>query len=281
MTIYDRVTANVITKLEQGVAPWHKGWKDSGIPTNYITNKPYHGINTLLLSMMGYSSQYWMTYNQTKQKGGQVKTGEHATMIVYFDFIESKYETVTDKNGIEKPKKFPMLRYYNVFNILQTTLKAPENKVVEHTPITEADQLISKYANDIRITHDGGRAFYSPSMDFVNVPKMADFEKIEEYYAVMFHELTHSTGHASRLNRDGVVKPVHFASHEYSKEELVAEMGACFMSSITGIERVTLDNSVAYIQSWIRALKNDKTMLITAGGQAQKAVDYIINYQGK
>ena len=282
MDIYGEITDLVISKLDGGIIPWEKGWAETGAPKNIASNKQYYGINTLLLSMMGYSSNIWGTYNQIKQKGGQVKRGEKSTPIVYFDFVKSKYETVTDKDGNEKPKIYPMLKRYSVFNILQSTLTPPTQTKVEHKPIKEVNILIKKYVNNkvnfIRQIEQ--RAYYKPSEDFVNMPILSSFKKVEIYYSTLFHELTHSTGHATRLSREGITsEKANFGNHLYSKEELVAEMGSCFLNSMVGITSKTIDNNTAYIQSWIKALKNDKKMLVSAGSKAQKAVNYIINFQ--
>lgn len=283
MNIYEDITNLVITKLESGTVPWEKGWAEAGQPTNYVSKKTYHGINTLLLSMQGYTSKYWLTFNQVVSLKGQVKAGSKSTPIVYFDFIESKTEKYTDRNGIEKAKVIPMIKKYSVFNVAQTTLKIAEEVKTDKklNPIMEAEQLIHAYSTSLPIYEKEQRAYYHPLADYINMPKMHTFINSEYYYSVLFHELTHSTGHAKRLNREEVTKTASFGSHLYSKEELVAEMGACFLNSFAGITAQTIDNSTAYIQSWIKALKNDKRLLVTAGTQAQKAVEYITSYQGK
>lgn len=284
--IYERVTNIVLEQLEKGTITWRKGWKDTGRPANYITKKQYNGFNAFLLSSLGYSSPYFLTFNQCQQQGGKIKAGAKSVPIVYFDFIPSKWEKVTTKDKttgeeITKPKMVAMLKYYNVFNITQTTLPVPKTEGVKDTfnPIQEAEKIVQGYKTIPKLTHEGSRAYYSPLVDVVNMPDKMSFESESNYYSVLFHELTHSTGAQKRLNRSTVTDGHRFGSHEYSKEELIAEMGASFMASIAGIEQATLSNSVAYIQGWLKALRNDKKMLVMAGAQAQKAVNYITNYQ--
>jgi len=165
----------------------------------------------------------------------------------------------------------PMLRYYNVFNLEQT----------EGIPIPEkAEQIIAGMPLKPDIYHGGNKACYSPSPDSIHLPSQHTFLYPEEYYCTAFHELIHSTGHTSRIGRKSILEPTYFGSHEYSKEELVAEMGAAFLCGYAGIEQKTIDNSAAYIQGWLKVLKKDMTLLVHAAAQAQKGADYILNRKG-
>jgi len=282
--IYERVTNIILAQLEKGTIAWRKGWVMVGRPKNLISGKEYNGFNAFLLASLGYSSPYFLTFNQCNQRGGKIKAGEKSAPIVYFDFIASKWEkvTTTDKatgEEVTKAKIIPMLKYYNVFNVTQTTITDYPKTQAKSTfnPIKEAEAIVKGYADIPKLTSGGNSAYYSPLVDVVNMPDKLNFESEQNYYSVLFHELTHSTGAQKRLNRSTVTDGHKFGSHEYSKEELIAEMGASFLSSMAGIEQATLTNSVAYIQGWLKALRNDKKMLVMAGAQAQKAVNYITN----
>jgi antirestriction protein ArdC len=275
MNVYEIITGKIIEKLEAGTAPWRKPWTGGEMPRNLITGKVYRGINLFLLNMANYTSPYWLTYNQCKEKGGIVKAGAKATPIVYWKLDKEE----KDENGESRP---PLLRYYNVFNSEQCTgLDIPqlETEQREFAPIEVCMMTVAAMPNAPRIQHEQSKAFYVPSMDYVNMPRPESFTSAEEYYSVLYHELTHATGHASRLNRKGITNHNGFGSSDYGKEELIAEMGAAFLCGCTGIENRTLDNSAAYIEGWIKAIREDKKIVITAAAAAQKAADYILNKQ--
>jgi len=275
--VYDIINQRIIDLLEQNVIPWHKPWNaSSNFPKNMVSKKEYRGINIFILASSPYSSPYWMTFNQIQSKGGHVIKGEKSMPVIFWKWLDKK----DDDPGTGK---IPMLRYYNVFNLDQTEgIETPPTTEIINTftPIEMAEQIIEGMPYRPEIRHGGNRASYSPMLDFVKLPVPEAFQSPEEYYSTCFHELTHSTGHASRVGRKGVLEPSYFGSHEYSKEELVAEMGAAFLCGHTGIENITLNNSVAYLQGWLKALKSDKTLLIHAAAQAQKAADFILNRKG-
>ena len=296
--IYEMITNRVIKKLEEGVVPWKKPWKvqrTSGgfyesAQKNIITKKSYRGFNVMLLEMMGFESPYWMTFNQAKKLGGKVMKGEKGTPIVYWSpiLIDDK-DNLDPKTGKPKKKKVLLLKYYTVFNLEQVEgvdapkVEAPKvEEKVEELPEFEtielAEKIVAEFKTMPSYRHAGSRAFYSPSEDRIQVPNKEDFDSNEEYYSTLFHEMIHATGHQSRLNREGVTNPTYFGSHEYSKEELVAEFGNCFLCAECGIEN-TFDNSAAYIQNWLQALKDDKKLLISASGLAKKAAQYILNIE--
>ena len=268
--VYDLITARIVEKLKSGTVPWHKPWNaETGAPRN-IRGTPYRGINVFMLGFQPYDSPYWMTFKQARELGGSVQKGQKGTPIVFWKWLKKR-------NAEGKTERIPFLRYYTVFNAAQCegvpvpTLDTPER---EHTPIGECERVVSCYGSGPTIHHGGGSAFYSPSTDSVTLPAPERFETGEGYYSTLFHELGHSTGHRSRLAREGVVNPVRFASHEYSREELVAEMAAAFLCGRCAIDR-TLDNSAAYLAGWLRVLRKDSRMIVVAAGQAQKAADWI------
>ena len=283
--VYEIVTEKLITALEAGTAPWHKSWGTSEtLPANFQSGKKYRGINTFLLNCAGFSSPYWLTYKQAKEKGGNVKKGEKGMPVVFWNWIYKDKDGKTIKDNwldrqSEAEKKIPFLRYYTAFNAEQiegVEFPAVDIPTREHTPIEACEKIVDGMPNPPQMETQGNQPCYIPSQDKVRMPKPEHFEGGEEYYSTLFHELTHATGHKSRLNRKELTKVSGFGSRDYSKEELVAEMGAAFLCSQAGIEN-TIDNSAAYLQSWIKTLKGDSKLAVMAAAQAQKAADYILN----
>lgn len=278
MDVYSIVTDRIIQALEEGTVPWQKPWIGSGRAINYVSRKPYKGINTLLLDQPGE----YLTFKQCESLGGKVKKGEKSNMIVFFTFSERKEK---GSNGEDKIISFPVLKYYNVFHITQcegieSKLETPS---LNANPLTEGETIIDGYVSKSGVkfepTKGSDRAFYRPAEDRVVVPDISQYKILEEYYSTAFHELTHSTGHSSRLKRfgeknDGIAA---FGNDVYSKEELIAEIGSSMLMSIAGIERPeTFQNSASYLQSWLDVLKGDKRLIVTAANAAQKAVDLIL-----
>ena len=278
MDVYGVVTEKILKALEMGVGPWQKPWVGTGAAINYISRKPYRGVNTLLLDQPGE----YLTFKQCESLGGKVKKGEKSNMIVFFTFSEHKEK---DANGEDKITTFPVLKYYNVFHVTQcegieSKLEPPSPNA---DPLAKGEAIIDGYVARSGVGFEAvkgsDRAFYRPSEDRVIVPHISQYKLIEEYYSTSFHELTHSTGHSTRLKRfgeknDGVAA---FGDEVYSKEELIAEIGSAMLMSISGIERPeTFTNSAAYLQSWLKVLKEDKRLIVTAANSAQKAVDLIL-----
>jgi antirestriction protein ArdC len=265
--IYEMVNAKIMEKLEAGVIPWRKPWV-GGNAVNWKTQKPYRGMNAIMLDAGEYA-----TFNQIKEAGGKVKKGAKSEIIVFWKILKKENE-----DG--EVEKLPLLKYYRVFNIEKDVegLEPKQNRAEfkDHDPIEEADKIFKGYINCPSYTFHMGGAWYKPAFDMINVPPMKAFTHVEEFYCTLFHEMAHSTGHESRLKREGIKNVAAFGSNDYSKEELIAEMTASMLCGVAGIDNSTLDNSAAYIQSWLRALKDDKTMLVQAAGKAQKAADYIL-----
>lgn len=274
--VADIITEAIISKLESGVIPWRKPWHAATqAPRNLVTEKPYRGINAFLLATVGYASPYYLTFKQVADRGGQVKAGSKGFPVVFWSTVEVEDRETGDE------KHIPFMRYYTVFNVEQTTLEVPQLPDVERefNPIAEAERIVAAMPNRPEIRHREAKAFYSPAFDFVNMPKRELFKGNEEYYSTLFHELGHSTGHVNRLARKGVTESSYFGSHEYSKEELVAEMAAAFLCAEAEISPATIENSAAYIGSWLKALKSkdNRAMVIQAASQAQKATDFILD----
>jgi len=275
MKVYEIITSRIIEKLEAGIIPWHKPWHSvEGVPKNLITKKEYRGINVFLLAMQRYESPYWLSFKQARDLGGNVKKDEKGTPVVFWNWLNK-----IDDEGNEK--NIPFMRYYTVYNIAQCEnfdeSKIPAIPTIHNDfdHIAGCETIIADMPNCPEIQQGKQRASYNPLSDIISIPRFDSFDTAEEYYSTLFHELTHSTGHGSRLNRlNNNVSS--FGNEEYSKEELVAEMGAAFLCGFAGIENITINNSVAYIQGWLKALKDDKKLVIMAAAQAQKAADYIL-----
>lgn len=271
--IYEKITNQIISELEKGKIPWLKPWKCSW-PANLKTGKSYKGVNVLLLSIKNYTSRYWATYNQIKGLGGRVKRGEKSTQIVFWNVYEKE----------EDERKFFFLRTYNVFNADQCVglehARLDEEKENQdkptHQKIKDCDSIFDKWTNKPSLSTAGDVACYSPLADQIKMPHLSKFDNAEGYYSTLFHEATHSTGHKSRLDREGVQGTSFFGSVTYSKEELIAEFGAAFLCGITGIQNsATSKNNAAYIQSWLKVFKNDPKIALQAASAAQKAVEFI------
>ncbi|MEA5115674.1 MAG: zincin-like metallopeptidase domain-containing protein [Geobacteraceae bacterium] len=281
MNVYEIINKRIIDLLERGTIPWKKPWNvANGIPVNLVSKKEYRGVNVFMLACQQYGSPYWMTFKQIKEKGGYVRQGEKATPVIFWKWLD-RNDADDDPEG--KNGKVPLLRYYNVFNLEQTEgIPIPEPEVINNplNSIEKAEQIITGMPLKPDIYHGGNKACYSPSQDTIHLPNQHSFLSPEEYYCTAFHELIHSTGHTSRIGRKSILEPTYFGSHEYSKEELVAEMGAAFLCGYAGIEQNTLENSASYIQGWLKVLKKDMTLLVHASAQAQKGADYILKRKG-
>lgn len=278
--VYQVVTDRIISELEKGEIPWKKPWiGGSNCAYSYSTVKPYCFINQILL---GCSGEY-ISFNECAANGGHVKKGEQGHKVVSWAKIKEK---VMLENGDEREELLLLPRLYTVFEISQcegiTRKHEIDTRTFEHDPIEEAEKIISAYLEHepllFKPTEHSAQAYYSPSTDTVVVPQIQQFPEISEYYSTVFHELTHSTGHVTRLNRLSTGKSAAFGSNDYSKEELVAELGAAAICNYVGIEtESSFRNSTAYIQNWIKALKDDKRLIIGASARADKAVEYILS----
>ncbi len=269
---YDRITERIVSLLTQGTVPWHKPWQvTTGMPRNLVSQKPYRGINVFLLMAMNYESPHWLTLRQANLLGGQIKPGEKSCPVVFW-----KPMKVKDKESGED-RMIPFLRLYHVFNItqcqgLKNIPKADDSAFIQTLPA----ELVANMPQRPVIKHGMAMACYSPVSDVVNMPDPARFESADHYHATLFHELVHSTGHEKRLKRAGVVERNGFGSDPYGKEELIAEMGSAFLCGYAGIVERTIDSSAAYLEGWLKQLQQDKTLIVHAAAQAQKAADFIL-----
>ena len=278
--IYQMVTDRIIAKLEAGTIPWkHFASSPLGAPKNLVSNKPYHGINYFLLGACSkYSSPFWLTFHQAQELGGHVRKGERSEIVVFWKFLQ-----VEDKQTGEK-KEIPFLKYSHVFNLQQceglklpATVASPTPRNTD--PIREAQAIVDNMPNRPRLEIDDvPSAYYSPAGDYVHMTARERCVNDESFYSTLFHELSHSTGHTSRLNRmNGDTAWHRFGSKPYANEELVAEMGATMLCAHAGIFQAIGENSAAYIANWLVRLQNDKTLVVHAAAKAAKSTNYILN----
>jgi antirestriction protein ArdC len=265
-SVYEIATEKILEHLEKGVIPWQRPWKTNSMPTSVVTGKEYRGINRFLLALQPYECSQWITFKQANKLGGKIRKGERSYPVFFFQFLEKE-----DNEG--KIETIPLLKYYRVWNLEQTegieyTIEKPE-KVFN--PIESAETIVRNYTDMPPITYGGNKACYSPLIDTIQLPTKESFHSSEGYYSTLFHEMIHSTGHEKRINR-----PFgrNFGDHKYSKEELVAEFGAAYLCSLAGIDN-QIENNAAYINSWIKALKNNQKWLVSAASQAEYAVNWI------
>jgi len=277
MTVYEIITERITQQLDRGVVPWRKPW-DTGLPQNLFTRKHYRGVNVFVLQSLGFSSPYFLTARQVSELGGHIRPGSRGAPVVYWRWLKREEEK-SERDEQEQRGRAPLLRYYTVFNLTQTEgVPAPAGDArPPFAPIEACERVTAQMPRPPQIEHGGTQAFYQPSRDFVRIPRRESFKTPAAYYATLFHELTHSTGHGSRLNRKGITDAVMFGSHEYSREELIAEMGSAFLAGHCGIETATVPDAAAYIASWLRVLKGDTRMVVLAAAQAQKAADFILS----
>jgi len=268
--LYQVITDKIIDSLEKGIVPWHKSWKytSGDSPFENIRGTGYSGMNILLLSIAmienNWTSNLFLTFNQCRKLGGYVKKGEKSTLVVFWKFL--KVDSKNNENDENDDRKvIPLLRYYRVFNLEQTEGipedKLPKKEIIENknTPIEMAESVIKNYKNSPEIKFNSGNPAYIPSLDI---------------YSTLFHEEVHGTGSEKRLDRK---LSTQFAGESYSKEELIAEIGASFLNNHCHIDNEKIfKNSVGYVQSWLRELKNNKKLIVSAAGKAQKAVEYIL-----
>ena len=298
INVFQDVTDRVIEKLKEGVAPWQRGWKDSGMsgilginaPRNYETKKAYSGINILLLGMAGFDSPWWLPYKALVKMGGNV-AGQKGTRIVrwfilYFDENNNKIPEKDVRAGKPYHKKAFFPKYHTVFNAEQISgIDFPEVKKPEvigdveltNDPIENVEAILDAYENPPTVKFDGRNPCYVPRTDCVHMPDINQYKSSEAFYKDYMHEHMHGTGAESRLGRKGIVEFDKFGSEQYAREELIAELGASFMAEIAGFSNEeTIEDTASYCKSWIKKLQDDPKMITYAMSGAQKAVEHIL-----
>jgi len=283
--VYTRITNKIIEDLEKGVRPWMKPWSADHAAGNITkplrhNGQPYNGINVIMLwseaFAQGYSAPIWMTFRQAKQLGGNVKKGEHGSLVVYANTFTKNEQD--EETGEEVEQEVPFLKGYTVFNVEQienlpehyyATKEAPQIDPAER--IAHVDQFLENLGADVR--HGGNRAFYTIGADYIQMPHFQFFKDPESYYATRLHETVHWTRHPSRLDRDFGRKK--WGDEGYAMEELVAELGSAYMAADLGLEPEVREDHTAYIESWLEVLKKDKRAIFTAAAHAQRAADFM------
>ena len=277
--LYQEVTNQIIALIEEGNLSFDNGFLKGGMPCNAVTGREYSGVNLLVLcgiaNRFGYASNRWLTYKQAAAAGGNVKKGSKGVTVVYFDILKVE----DDSTGEEK--RIPMLKKFTVFNIEQCE-NLPEEIAAETAAATEEINIeaIEKMAANFGVFVKHGVMFetpcYIPSLDIIKMPTKGQFKTAENYYATLLHEMTHATGHKSRLNRDFTGR---FGTEAYAFEELIAELGAAFMCAEFGLIGATIENLAFYFDNCLTIFKNDKKAIFTAASQASKAADLLKSHR--
>ncbi|MHC2512004.1 antirestriction protein ArdC [Bradyrhizobium elkanii] len=285
--VYQRVTDQIVAELEKGVLPWRKPWNAehaAGRITRPLRGNliPYQGINVIMLWAeaveKGFSAPIWMTFKQAQELGAHVRKGEKGSLVV---FASSITRTETDDKGEESERDIPFMKGYTVFNVeqidgLPAQYHAPAQARLDPVErITKADEFFASTRAHIR--HGGNVACYSVTSDEVRMPAFETFRDAESYYATLAHEMTHWTRHPKRLDRDFGRK--RFGDEGYAMEELVAELGAAFVSADLDLSLEVRADHAAYIGNWLKVLKEDRRAIFTAASHAQRAIDFLNGFQ--
>lgn len=279
MDIYATVTQQIVDAIEQGIRQdrpplWRGQGGAQAIPHNFHTGKRYRGINVLTLwiaaNARAYGSGAWLTYRQAEALGGHVRKAEKAVPVVYYQPVES--QRIDTASGEEETHHGILLKTYWLFNLDQIEgIEAPLPTSSEFRGIDIAEQVIA--GSGAVIVEGGTKAFYRPSTDEISLPSRNRFSRAESFYAVALHELTHWTGHSSRLARSFEGR---FGDESYAFEELIAEFGAAFVCADIGIAPATMDNHATYVDGWLNVLRRDKKAIFTAASQAEKAHAFLM-----
>jgi len=278
--IYQKITDLIIEQLKQGRIPWERPLINNCRPQNLISGHLYNGINPLILT--NAKTPYFMTFKQAKQIKATIKKGAKSKPVVFWSIGSYKKE---NEDGELEDKKSFILKYYNVFNISDIEnipakyLDKTHLNKTNNIEIQTAENIINNYPNPPKFEYCTGTPHYSPNDDIIRTPQKDYFKTSSHFYSTVFHEIGHSVGHKSRLNRfKAKGLSARFGGRDYAKEELTAELTASFLMAETG-ESVNIKNRTAYIQSWLTVLNNDNKLLISSAGKAEKAVNYILNKQ--
>lgn len=282
--IYSEVTEKIIAAIEAGAKNWQSPYISGGIAKNFFSGHEYTGINFILLNFCSKKLPLYGTFLQIKNAGGHVKAGSKAEKVIFssmlFKFNGKTIDVEQAKNLKARGEKVETIfikKIHSVFSLQDTEGIDYSNAITTNsdtTPIEAAEAIVRSYKGaPLIISENQFSAFYRPSKDVVNMPEMKNIKDKNQYYSTLFHELVHSTGHETRLNREGVAKFDGFGSEKYAFEELIAELGAAFLSAKVGIELI--DNNAAYIGGWSERLKKDNTLIFKAAAAAQKAVEHI------
>lgn len=289
--VYTEVTNQIIEALEQGVKPWECPWqKDAAALPLRVTGDSYRGINHVLLNLkawaQGYRNPVWMTFKQAKDLGGMVRKGEKSSLVVKYGTYEAKDEA--PEGGMEA-KTRGYLKAYRVFNVqqiggLDDQFPTPdEAEPLATRPIEQLSHIAANMIESMGVGYaeGGDRACYVPSLDKVHMPELPKFKAAELFYSTLFHELSHATGHKRRCDRTDQKAGSKFGNAVYAMEELVAEISAAMMGAQLGFQPGHIEDSAAYVQSWLKVLRDDKRAIVKAATAAQRSADYLIEKAGE
>ncbi|MFZ4780297.1 MAG: ArdC family protein [Terrimicrobiaceae bacterium] len=280
--IYQTITDRFVEQLKKGTVPWQKPW--FGVQ-NIVSRKQYRGINALLLGSTEFQSPFWLSFKQALDLGGHIKKGEKSTPVIYYKLFDRHDEAGNAIiRGDGRAARVPFIRWANVFNLDQTEGITPPAITAGQSagqPLEKAAEIVVN-AKLCPIHHTGFAALYSPQDDIIRMPPRSSFRSPEDYHLTLFHEMTHATGHSSRLDREGITQAAKFGSERYSKEELIAELGAAFLSNEAGIlTNLQFENSSAYLGSWIQKFQNNPRMIVSAASQSQRSADFVLGIEHK
>ena len=276
--LYAEVTARMVDALETGVVPWRKPWTSMGAHRNLVSGREYHGINVFLTALSAMRGEYayplWVTMKQANQMGGRIRAGERGTMVVFW---EPRIDVRKNDAGEEEKVRRLVFKKYYVWNVEQVDgLALPEQPAPRGAEVhEEAEKIWTGYLDRPRLVHTGSHAFYAAALDMIAMPPKPTFESTGAYYQVLFHEAVHSTGAKKRLNRATLTQAGKFGDENYSQEELVAEMGGAMLLARAGLEPA-YENSGAYLRGWLKALNDDKRLVVVAAQAAEKAARFVL-----
>lgn len=284
--LYQKVTDRIIEHLEKGEIPWRKPWGSYGLARNLATGHIYTGINMVLMNALPYAVPYYLSFKQVQEKGGRIRKGARAEQVFYFNIVfKDLNEQVISpeearRRNQEEVKVYKFLKYFSVFNIQDVegiAYDTPGLSLQAHEKLERCEAMILNMPNAPEMIHeDSNQAYYNKVHDYVNMPCIEQFKTPEDYYTTFFHELAHSTSHQKRLSRPGIIEPSKFGDKRYSEEELIAEMAASFLSAQVSIDYdPIIENAAAYLQGWLKILKEDKQFIFKVAAEAQKAADYV------
>lgn len=287
--LYQEVSNKIIALLENGVVPWRRPWNTYGLARNYVSGNIYKGINYILMNFTEHRIPYFLTFNQIKELGGVLNAGAKAEKVIYFAHVYKDkdglrlseieaHEMIRNRMKVDISR---VIKFYPVFNIEDVKgipIETQEFELKPNEKIEKCESIVENLPNRPEIKFiDSNQAYYLPSQDYINMPILEQFQSSFAYYACLFHELIHSTGHESRLNREGIVKSNDFGSELYCTEELIAELGSSYLCSIAQINNESLLlRSASYLNDWLKVLKEDSHYIFKVASQAQKACDFII-----
>ena len=289
--VYKEVTNQIIEALEQGVKPWECPWQtNAAVLPLRVTGNSYRGINHVLLSLrawsQGYRNPVWLTFKQAKDLGGMVRKGEKSSLVVKYGTFEAK-EEAPERDSEAKTRGY--LKAYRVFNVQQIDglgeqLPTPDEAEPQATrPIEQLSHIAANMIENMGVDYaeGGDRACYVPSLDKVHMPELPKFRAAELFYSTLFHELSHATGHKRRCDRTKDKAGSQFGNAVYAMEELVAEISSAMMGAQLGFQPGHIEDSAAYVQSWLKVLRDDKRAFVKAAAAAQRSADYLLEQAGE